>query len=387
MKKVAVITGTRAEYGYLRPLIQKLESNHNFDCLLYVTGMHLLKEYGYSLKEIEQDGFDIYRTLDMKVKPKNTPHDMAVSTGEGVKQFADAFNDDKPDLIIVFGDRIEPLSAAIAASIMNIPVAHIGGGDRGFADIDNTLRHAITKLSHIHFTNSKKSMECVLQLGEEPWRVHFVGALSLDTLFNERLHSKKEILDRYNVFDKDYLLVVYHPITTEWRDAGSQMKQCMQASAEVAKDCSLNIIAIYPNAYAGSSDIIDTIKKYEKDYDNIYSFMNMPHIDYLSLLANTKVLVGNSSSGVIEAPSLHIPVVNIGTRQMWREKAENVIDVGYDEGLIKSAIKKSLFDEEFREKVRNCRSPYEAGKASERIVKVLSEVKMGRRLLQKQITY
>lgn len=387
MKKVAVVTGTRAEYSYLRPLIQKLESNHNFDCLLYVTGMHLLKEYGYTLKEIEKDGFVIDGIIDMKVKPKNSPCDMARSTGEGVKQFADAFNNDEPDIIAVFGDRIEHLSAAVAASIMNIPVAHIGGGDRGFTDIDNTLRHAITKLSHIHFTNSKKSMECVLQLGEEPWRVHFVGALSLDTLFNEKLYSKKEILNRYNIPDKDYLLVIYHPTTIEWRDAGNQMEQCIQASVEVANEYSLNIIAIYPNAYAGSSDIIGTIKKYEKAYDNIYTFMNVPHIDYLSLLANTKILVGNSSSGVIETPSLHIPVVNIGTRQMWREKAENVIDVGYENDEIKSAIEKALFDKEFLSTIKRCENPYGDGKASERIVKVLSEVKIDKRLLQKQITY
>ena len=386
-RKIAVVTGTRAEYGYLKTLMKKIEEHTELELLLYVTGMHLLKEYGNTIQEIEKDGFRITKTIDMDVKVDNTTFDMAVSMGKGIIGLANVFKEDNPDIVVVFGDRIEPFAAAIAATSMNIPLAHIGGGEVGLGDIDDSLRHAITKLAHLHFTSTNQSKERVLKLGEEKWRVFKVGALSLDAILNEKLLSKNDLCRKYNLPDKPSILISYHPVTTEWQEAERQMKLVVESAVAVANEEDMEVVIIYPNAYPGGFQIIRTIKNTIQKSKNIHVFENLPHLDYISLMAISSVFVGNSSSGIIEAPSLGIPYVCIGTRQKGRERAKNVIDVGYRKDEIISGIKRALFDKEFLDAVKKCESPYGDGKASERIVKVLGEIKIDKRLLQKKITY
>lgn len=383
MRKIGIITGTRAEYGLLKPLIKKVIEHPSLHLQLYVAGMHLSKDYGYTIQEIEKDEFPITSTIDMKIRKKNTDYDMAFSVSLGITGFAESFRKYSPDIIVVLGDRIEPLSAAIAASYMNIPVAHIHGGDVTETIIDESVRHAITKFAHLHFTSSKQSTERVLKLGEEPWRVFQVGAIGLDTVLHERLMSREEVCRKFKLDPRSpYLLVVFHPVSTEWEKAGEQMREIMAALIALQ----LPTIIIYPNADAGGFKIIEEINKH-KDKNFIKTFKNLPHLHYLSLLKHSAALIGNSSSGIIEAPSLGVPVVNVGTRQKGRERAKNVIDVGYSKKEIIEAVEKALRDEEFLKEVRKKISPYGDGHASEKITKVLEEISIDKRLLQKRITY
>jgi len=386
-RKIAVITGTRAEYSYLKPLISAIKDDSDLELMLYVTGMHLLKEYGYTIQEIIKDGFEIKRTIDMGVKSKNTDLDLAVSIGKGIIEFAKAFKEDKPDIVVVFGDRIEPFAATVAAVAMNIPVAHIGGGDVALGDIDDSLRHAITKLAHLHFTSTKLSKERVLKLGEEPWRVFHVGALCLDTILNTELIPKNTLFKKYNLPDKPFILVSYHPVTTEWKEAVEQIHTVLDAVITVAIKENMEVVVIYPNAYPGGYEMVEFLRDFATKYRNVHIFKNLPHIEYISLLSYSSVFVGNSSSGIIEAPSLGIPYVCVGIRQQGRERAKNVIDVKCDKEEIIKAIEKALYDKEFLSIVKRCESPYGDGKASKRIIDVLKKIKIDKKLLQKKMTY
>ncbi|MBI4895178.1 MAG: UDP-N-acetylglucosamine 2-epimerase (hydrolyzing) [Candidatus Aenigmarchaeota archaeon] len=386
-KKIAVVTGTRAEYGYLKPLIEKILGRKGLTLLLYVTGMHIVKEYGNTVNEIVKDGFEIRKIIDMDVKENNTVFDTAISISNGVKGFTKAFQEDSPDMVVVFGDRTEPFSAAVAATTVNIPVAHINGGDVGFGDLDNNLRHAITKLSHLHFTASHQSMCRVLKLGEEKWRVFNAGALSLDSILNKKLSSRKDILDKYSIPDRKIILVVFHPVTTEYQDSSNQMNIVMQSVKEIAEKHNSEIVTIYPNAYPGGYEIIKVIKNFSKKSNKIHVFENISHLDYLSMLSISSVFLGNSSSGIIEAPSLGIPYVCIANRQYGRERGYNVIDVECKKSYINKAVEKAMFNKKFIKIVEKRKSPYGNGKASEFIVDILSRINIDKRLLQKKITY
>jgi len=386
-RKIGVVTGARAEYGYLKPLMRKLAEGGKLELLLYVTGLHLVKEYGYTAQEISKDGFRITRTVDMGMKADNTDYDLAVSIGKGISGLADALRQDRPEIFVVFGDRIEALVATVAAVSLNIPVAHIGGGEVAVGDIDNNIRHAITKFAHLHFTSTKQSTERVLKLGEEHWRVFQVGALSLDTILNEKILPKEELCKKYNLPNKSMILVCFHPTTTEWQEAKEQMELVLEAVLEVGGEENMEIISIYPNAYPGGYQIINTIEEYYNKHKDIHVFKNLPHSDYASLMSASSIFVGNSSSGIIEAPSLGTPFVSIGTRQQGREMAKNVVDVGYNKSEITAGIRKALYDKSFLDIVKKRESPYGDGKASGRITKVLSEIKVNRKLLQKKMSY
>lgn len=385
-KKIGVVTGARAEYGYLKPLMTEIAKHPELELLLYVTGLHLVKEYGDTVQEIIKDGFRITRIVDMDIKVENSEYDMAVSIGRGITGFADAFAEDRPEILAVFGDRIEALAATVAAVSMTIPVAHIGGGEVALGDIDNSIRHAITKFAHLHFTSTEQSKHRVLKLGEENWRVFQVGALSLDTILNAELMPREELCKKYDIPNKSVVLICYHPTTTEWREAEKQMRLVKEAVSAVAKE-DMEVVVIYPNAYPGGYQIVNVIREYADEHRNVHVFESIPHLDYLSLMGISSVFVGNSSSGIIEAPTLGVPHVCIGTRQQGRERAKNVVDVGYNKDEIKSGIKRALFDKEFLHVVKKCESPYGDGKASDRIVKVLSEVAIDKKLLEKKVTY
>jgi len=386
-RKIGVVTGARAEYGYLRPLMRKIEESDKLELLLYVTGLHLAKEYGYTVQEIVENGFRITRTVDMDVRAENSDHDLAISIGKGISGFADVLGEDRPEILVVFGDRIEPLAATVAAVCLNIPVAHINGGDVGLGDIDDSTRHAITKFAHLHFTASKQSKERVLRLGEESWRVFQVGALSLDTILNEKPLPEEELRRKYGLSGKSIILICYHPTTTEWLEAREQMRLVMEAVSDVVQEEGMEAVIIYPNAYPGGYQIVNVINEYGGSHGNVHVFKNIPHLDHISLMSISSVFVGNSSSGIIEAPSLGLPYVCIGTRQQGRERANNVIDVGYSKEEIVAGVEKALSDEQFLDLVRKRESPYGDGKARERIVEVLTKTDIDIRLLQKKIAY
>jgi UDP-hydrolysing UDP-N-acetyl-D-glucosamine 2-epimerase len=381
MRKVAVVTGTRAEYGILKPVLRAIKSHPRLNLILIVTGMHLSKEFGYTIKEIIKDGFKIDAKVEMLHK-EDTRAAMAKSIGKCIIKMTDVLEETKPDVLVLLGDRVEMLAGAVAAAYTGIPIAHLHGGETS-GSIDDSVRHAITKLAHIHFPATRKSAERIIKMGEDPSRVFVVGAPALDTIINEKLPEPSEISKRYGIdLSKPLLLVLQHPVVTEYEDAANQMKETLDAIVELKHQT----ILIYPNADAGGRNMIKVIKKYEK-YPFIKSFKSLPYRDYLGLMKIAGVLIGNSSSGIIEAPSFHLPVVNIGTRQAGRERSTNVIDVGYDKEEIINAVNKALYDSTFRKKVASCKNPYGDGKASQRIARILANIKIAPSLLQKKINY
>jgi len=383
MKKIAVVTGTRAEYGILHPVLRAIEAHKNLHLLLVVTGMHLSHEFGYTITEIEKDGFQISARVDM-VPSDDTLKAMAESVGMGIIGLAKTWEQLKPDTILVLGDRVEPLAAAISGAYMNIPIAHIHGGDRSQGGLDEYARHAITKFAHIHFPTTQASAERILKLGEDEWRIHLVGSPALDVILNEPLISQENIIRKFNIdSSKPLILVIQHPVTTESDKAAEQMTETLEAVTSLDHP----IIALYPNADAGSRRIIKTLQDYAKKHTTIKTIKNLPRREYLSLMKIANVLVGNSSSGMIDASSFDLPVVNIGRRQEGRERGNNVIDVNHNQGEIRTAINKALADKEFQAEIARGNNPYGDGKAGNRIADILSKISNRQSLLQKKLTY
>ena len=381
MKKIAVVTGTRADYGILKPVLKAVRSNPKLSLSLIVTGMHLSREFGYTVREIENDGFRIDAKVSM-LHAQDTGAAMAKSIGKCVQKMAAALARIKPDILLLLGDRGEMLAGGVAATYMGIPIAHLHGGEVS-GSVDEPVRHAIAKLAHIHFPATRESAKRIIKMGEDPSRVFVVGAPALDTIMNEKLLNPTELSKKYGLdLSEPLLLVLQHPVVTEADEAADQIKETLDAIVELKH----RTILIYPNADAGGRRMIKVIEKYEK-YPFITSFKSLPYIDYLSLMKVASVMIGNSSSGIIEAPSFHLPAVNIGGRQGGRERSTNVIDVKHDKREIARAIKKALYDKGFREKVRKCKNPYGDGRAGVRVAQILSEIKDVPKLLEKRIAY
>lgn len=383
-RKICVVTGTRAEYGILKALLKKIKESKKLKLQIIATGMHLLPEFGLTVNEIEKDGFSIDAKVPMMVGGDDKVS-MAMSIGVGIISLTTAIEKLNPDIVVVFGDRFEMLAAAIAAAYSGRVVAHISGGDSPRAGYDEYSRHAITKISHIHFPTTRKSAERIVKLGEDPKYVFPVGSTALDTILSEKTPAKEFLCKKYGLDgNKPILLVIQHPVSTNPENAQREIKTTLDAVVELGHQA----VVIYPNADPGGRKMIEVIKEYHQKYpDKIHACGSLPFEEYLGLMKITDVMVGNSSSGIIEAPSFHLPVVNIGPRQEGRERSENVIDVDYDKNEIKKAIQKALFDKKFRSKVKRCKNPYGDGKASERIVKILSKIKIDQKILQKKITY
>lgn len=374
------MTGTRAEYGILKSVLKEIEADAGLQLSLIVIGMHLSPEFGYTVKEIERDGFKIGAKIAV-LHSEDTKVSMAKSIGESLSRTAEALEKTNPDILVVLGDRSEMLAGAIAATYMGIPIAHIHGGDVS-GNVDEPVRHAITKLAHIHFPATKKSARRIIKMGEESWRVHVVGAPGLDGILSEKVPSRREVARKYDLnLSKPVLLVLQHSVVAEADHAAKQMRETLEA----VKSLGLQTILIYPNADAGGRRMIEVIKEYK--YPFVKVFKSVPRGDYLSLMKLASVMVGNSSSGIIEAASFCLPVVNVGTRQEGRQRAGNVIDASYDRQEIISAVKKALNDTSFKEKVKRCRNPYGDGRAGKRIAEILAQVPLDSKLLEKRMTY
>lgn len=379
-RKILYITGTRADYGLMKSVLKEIEKHPKLELEIVATGMHLMEEFGMTINEIKKEGFKIHE-IDATYENDNK-ESMANFIGKFIKLLTKKVKEIKPNIILLLGDRGEMLAGAIVGAYLAIPVAHLHGGEIT-STVDEFSRHAITKLSHIHLPATEKSAERIIKMGEEPSNVFVVGAPGLDPILNENLIEPMKLSKKYNLdLSEPIILVVQHPVTTEVEDAPDQIRETLEAISELKHQA----ILIYPNADAGGRRMIEVIKKYEK-YPFIKTFKNIPHKEYLNLMKIASVMVGNSSSGIIEAPSFGLPVVNIGSRQEGRQRAENVMDIGYDKEEIKVAIKKALYDEDFKEKVKKCKNPYEDGKAGIRIADILSKVKIDKKLLQKRLTY
>lgn len=380
MRKILYISGTRADYGLMRETLLAIRRHPKLKVEIVATGMHLMPRFGLTIDEIKKDGFKIHK-INATYKEDNK-ESMASFIGRFVQLLIKKIKIIKPDIILLLGDRGEILAGALVGAYLTIPTVHIHGGDTT-STVDEIARHAITKLSYIHFPATKNSAERIKKMGEDSWRIFTVGAPGLDSILNEELVSFNEIGKKYELnLSKPILLVIQHSITTEIEDAAQQMKETMEAIRELG----YQTIVIYPNADPGGRRMIKVIEKYRK-YPFIQIYRNIPRQEYLGLMKVADVMVGNSSSGIIEAPSFYLPVVNISTRQSDRERAENVIDVGCNKKEIKKAIKKALFDKKFRQKVKKCKNPYGDGKTSIRITNILSKIKINKKLLNKKLTY
>jgi UDP-hydrolysing UDP-N-acetyl-D-glucosamine 2-epimerase len=384
VRMIAVVTGTRAEYGILKPLLGKIVGFDDLELNLMVTGLHLLKKYGLTIKEIEKNGFEIDGIVEMYDDNGEdvTYHGKALS--KGIAGFTSLLSKIKPDILVVLGDRLEPLAATLAGATLNIPTSHIHGGDKtDSGHIDEGIRHSITRFAHIHFTATKEHTKRLIKMGEEPWRILEVGALSLDSVINQKTLSKENSTKKLEInLDDKIIVCVFHPVHLEKELAGKQMHEILEGIRELK----LQTVIIYPNNDAGSSDIIEEIEKC-RGLPFIKIFPNLSHLHYISLLKYADVLIGNSSSGIIEAPSFHLPVVNIGSRNVGREHIDNMIYVNVKKEDIIRAIETALYNKEFKEKFKRCVNPYGDGKASERMVNALSTIKIDKKLLQKKITY
>ncbi len=379
-RKILYITGSRADYGLMLSTLNKIKSHPNLELEIIVTGMHLMEEFGKTINEIEKDNFKLI-ILD-SIYERDNKESMATFIGDLIKKLVPTITKIRPDIILLLGDRGEMLAAAIAGAYLSIPVAHIHGGETT-GNIDESARHAITKLSNIHFVATDTSAERIIKMGENPEYIFSVGAPGLDDIVNSDIINSEILKNKYKIdLSEPLILVIQHPVTSESNEAPNQIYETLNAIAELKYQA----IVIYPNCDAGGRGIIEIIKKY-KNNGNIKIYENIPRMDYLSLLKISSVIVGNSSSGIIEAPSFKIPVVNIGTRQEGRERAENVMDVRYDKKQIMSAIEKALFDKDFKAKLKNIKNPYGNGNSGDRIAHILSEIKIDNRLLQKKLTY
>lgn len=382
MRTIGVVTGTRAEYGLLSPVLKAIERHPELELCLIVAGMHLSPEFGYTAREIERDGFKIDVRIDTLLS-SDTGAAMAKSLGIALLGITQAFEKRLPDIILVLGDRGEALAAAIAGTHMNIPVAHIHGGEVTKGMVDESIRHSITKFAHIHFPATKQSAERIIKLGEEEDRIHVVGAPALDIILNEELVSPEVLAEEFHLdLKKPIIMLAQHPVTTQAHQAAEQMTETVEALIEMKQQT----IIIYPNADAGGRSMVEVIKKYEK-LPFIQTYRSLPYKVFLSLMRIATVMVGNSSSGIIESASFGLPIVNIGIRQEGRQRADNIIDVPHERKEIAMAVKKAIEDEEFRAKAKGCENPYGDGKTGRRIAHILSRIEIEPSLLCKKITY
>ena len=380
-RKILVTTGTRAEYGIFRPVLEKIEMSKKLDLLLVVTGTHNSKKYGMTINENKKDGFKISKII--KILPKSdTLYSTTQSLGEGIISFSKVFKKLKPDINLILGDRDEMLASAISAYHMNIPNAHIHGGDKS-GGLDEYNRHAITKISNIHFPATEKSKKRILKMGENPKFVFVTGSPSVDEIKNNKITTKKALVRKYGInFYGNEILLIYHPVTTQLEKDSTQIYNILNSIVKLGYTC----IAIAPNSDAGRNEIFCALKNYSKKYKFIKIFSTLPRSDYLGMLKNCGVLLGNSSSGMIEASYFQIPVVNIGIRQKNREKGKNVIDVNINsKNLVYQAIQKALKIKKSKKSTFDF--PFGKGNSAQKIVTHLENVSLGKYLIQKELTY
>jgi len=370
MKKIVnVLTATRAEYGLLKPIIAKLTTIEEFDVRIVATGAHLSSEFGSTYKEIENDGFGIDEKIEILLS-SDTPSSISKSMGIAMISFADYFKKLNPHLLIVLGDRYETLAVAMTAMNQRIPIAHLYGGDTTEGAIDESIRHAITKLSYLHFTSTEYYRRRVIQLGEHPDRVHNVGSIGIENILNEKLLSKEELENELELdLSKPYAMVTFHPVTLEKNSSKKQVESLLEACKAYK-----NIQFIFTKANADSEGRIinQTIDEYAMKNDHIAAFTSLGMIKYLSALKYCSMVIGNSSSGLLEAPSFGIPAINIGDRQKGRIQADNVINCEPIREEIKRAIEKA-FSESFARKSKETLNPYYSKGTSAQVISVIKE--------------
>lgn len=390
---VAVFTGNRAEYGLQYPILRAIAAHPDLEYRLIVSGAHLDSQFGRTLDEIRADGFDIHAEVKIDLE-SDTLAATARAIGSGVISMSHALESIRPDILLVYADRFEGFAAVIAGTQMNIPTGHIEGGDltEGGA-LDDSVRHAMTKLAHLHFTTNQQATNRILAMGEESWRVHTVGFPAIDLIAEGRFASPESLRRAYGV-DATKPLVVFtqHSVTTEFDDAGDQVRPSLVALQRLAAE-GVQVIVTYPNNDAGGRRIIVELERFAAEAGpSVQLHRSLGRFNYHGLLAlardeNTRIAcVGNSSSGIKETPAFRCPAVNIGSRQSGRLRADNVIDVSYDAESIFAAVRRCFDDVDFRARCRATVNPYGIGDAGKKVADVVATAPLGSRLLRKRMT-
>jgi len=372
-RKICVVTGTRAEYGLLYWLMKEIEAGDDLELQIITTGMHLSPEFGLTYQQIEKDGFQIDRKVEMLLS-SDSPVGISKSMGLGMIGFADAYADLKPDLLVVLGDRFEIFSAVSAATIARIPIAHLHGGETTEGAFDESFRHSITKMSHLHFATTEEYRNRIIQLGEQPDRVFNVGAVGTEAIRRLRLLSRDKFEESIDFkLGKHNLLITFHSVTLEKSTSETQFKNLLTVLNELEET---NLIFTKSNADTDGRIINEMIDKYVVDHpDNSVAFTTLGQLRYLSAMQYMDAVVGNSSSGIIEAPSFKIGTINIGDRQRGRIKAVSVIDCRPTTDSILIAFKK-LYSDSFQHNLHIVTNPYDGGGVAQKIIKVIRNMSL-----------
>lgn len=379
MRHIMFITGSRGEYGYIRPILNIIKNRPDIKYSIVATNLHLLPNFGSSINFFEADGLKVSHEIYMAMDGR-TATSMSKSLGIFLTSITDILHNEKPDIVLISGDRGEQLMAAIAAAHMNIIVAHIQAGEVS-GNIDGLTRHAIARYAHIHFASNEDAYQRLIKSGEQPFRVHKVGAPQLDDFLLNKIASKKEVIDYFHINENEpIMLLVQHPVTEQCDKAYEQMSITLKALSRFK----YQTIQIYPNNDAGSTSIQEAFNSLRGPWLKIERSVSREL--YAGLMKIASVIIGNSSSGILEAPCFELPAINIGRRQEGRLQGKNVINVDYDEESIYNAINLAL-SAEFKAGLKGIKNPYGDGLSSERIVNILSGIVIDEKLLYKKLTF
>ncbi|MGC9602337.1 MAG: UDP-N-acetylglucosamine 2-epimerase [Minisyncoccia bacterium] len=374
-KKILVVTGTRAEYGYLRPVLQEIKRSSKLELRLLVTGMHTLKKFGYTIDDIKKDEMPI--TAVVPIREQDT---MLQALAKEIKGIEKCCTRERPDLMLVIADRDEPFAAAIVAGHLGIPVVHLSGGDTSGFGVDEPIRHSISKFAHVHFAWTHTNAARLRAMGEEPWRVQVSGSTSFDTLRELPFLNRIDLAKKFGLDeDKSWILAVQHPTPLDRVPLTKQFGPTLAA----LKRFDAEKIIIYPNSDTGSELFVKALDAL-RGKPQYHLYRSLPHRDYLALLKHSQAMVGNSSSGMAEAGYFKTPVVDIGNRQKGREHGGNVMHVPYSKNEIIKAIRRAL-SAEFVSIAKKSKHPYDYGNASKKIVKVLERLRIDEKLMYKQV--
>ncbi len=375
MKKVTVVTTSRADYGIFYPLLKEFSNDDELNLELLISGSHLSKDYGNTFSEIKADGIKKYSLIDVLKKTTFGSNQQSLIVSETIKKFSEYFSANKPDIIVLLGDRFEVLGVAISALLNKIPIAHIHGGEKTVGAIDDSLRHSITKLSHLHFVSCDDYKKRVEQLGEDPNNIFSVGSLGVQNVLTTKILPRNELKQTLKIRNEEGIfLVSYHPTTLSTYSTQKELEILLSV---VREHKNKNIIFTGSNIDVGGADINNTFKAEVSKQFNCYYFNSLGRKLFLSLMYHCELLIGNSSSGIIEAPSFKKPVINIGIRQKGRVRAKNIIDVELNREQIRLAIVKATSDG-FKKQLTHVRNPYEKENVSKTIVKIIKSVSLDR---------
>ena len=375
MKKVTVVTTSRADYGIFYPLLKEFSNDDELNLELLISGSHLSKDYGNTFSEIKADGIKKYSLIDVLKKTTFGSNQQSLIVSETIKKFSEYFSANKPDIIVLLGDRFEVLGVAISALLNKIPIAHIHGGEKTVGAIDDSLRHSITKLSHLHFVSCDDYKKRVEQLGEDPNNIFSVGSLGVQNILTTKILPRNELKQTLKIRNEEGIfLVSYHPTTLSTYSTQKELEILLSV---VREHKNKNIIFTGSNIDVGGADINNTFKAEVSKQFNCYYFNSLGRKLFLSLMYHCELLIGNSSSGIIEAPSFKKPVINIGIRQKGRVRAKNIIDVELNREQIRLAIVKATSDG-FKKQLEHVRNPYEKENVSKTIVKIIKSVSLDR---------